>query len=160
MIKNIPSLLISCALAASTAAAESAKPNIILIISDDQGFTDYGFMGHEIVKTPHLDRMATESLLYTRGYVMPVCAPSLASLLTGQVPSGHGITGNDLAKNAPQATTGSRDPLMHQLLGNSLMLPRALTRSRNPDLQPESCRLRLFGWSFLQEISFQRFQSC
>lgn len=127
MIKNIPSLLISCALAASTAAAESAKPNIILIISDDQGFTDYGFMGHEIVKTPHLDRMASESLLYTRGYVMPVCSPSLASLLTGQLPSGHGITGNDLAKNAPQATAGSRDPLMHQLLGNSLMLPQALT---------------------------------
>ncbi len=47
-------------------AAEPAKPNVILIISDDQGFTDYGFMGHGRIKTPHLDKMAAESLLYTR----------------------------------------------------------------------------------------------
>ncbi len=59
------------------AGADTPKPNVILIISDDQGFTDYSFMGHKIVKTPHLDRLAAESLLYTRGYVMPVCSPSL-----------------------------------------------------------------------------------
>ena len=54
-------------------SAETGKPNVILIISDDHGFDDYGFMEHPIIKTPHLDRMAAESLLYTRGYVMPVC---------------------------------------------------------------------------------------
>ena len=70
-------------------AAEAApKPNVILIISDDQGFTDYGFMGHKVAKTPNLDRIASQSLLYTRGYVMPVCSPSLASLLTGKLPHG------------------------------------------------------------------------
>ncbi len=48
----------------------SAPPNVVLILSDDQGFTDYGFMGHPVVKTPNLDRLAAQSLLYTRGYVI------------------------------------------------------------------------------------------
>jgi arylsulfatase A-like enzyme len=78
-------------------AAEPAKPNVILIISEDQGFPDYGFMGSKAVATPNLDRMASEGLLYSRGYVMPVCSPSLATLLTGKMPHEHGITGNDLA---------------------------------------------------------------
>ena len=38
-----------------------AKPNVILIISDDQGFNDYGFMGHESIQTPHIDKMAARS---------------------------------------------------------------------------------------------------
>ncbi len=112
-------------------AAEAApKPNIILIISDDQGFSDYGFMGHAVAKTPNIDRIASQSLLYTRGYVMPVCSPSLASLLTGKLPHQHGITGNDLAKDSPSRKPGAaRDPLARQLLGNSLILPKALTDS-------------------------------
>lgn len=77
-------------------ANEKAGPNVILIISDDQGFTDYGFMGSKVVRTPHLDKLASQSLVYTRGYVMPVCSPSLACLLTGKLPHEHGITGNDL----------------------------------------------------------------
>ena len=63
-------LLLACATAH---AADAAKPNIILIISDDHGFPDYGFMGSKEVATPNIDRMASQSLLYTRGYVMPVC---------------------------------------------------------------------------------------
>lgn len=119
-----PLLLLAFA-AALPAASPPTRPNIILIISDDHGFNDYGFMGHDIVKTPHLDRISSESLLYTRGYVMPVCSPSLACLLTGKLPSGHGITGNDLAKK----DRGNRDPLMRRLLGNSLLLPKAMTEA-------------------------------
>jgi arylsulfatase A-like enzyme len=106
-------------------AAEPAKPNVILIISDDQGFADYGFMGHERIKTPNIDKMAAEGLLYTRGYVMPVCSPSLASLLTGKLPHAHGITGNDLSGG--RSKPGHRELLKQQLLGNSLMLPKAVT---------------------------------
>lgn len=121
----LPSFLLACALGLAVIGAQPARPNIILIISDDQGFTDYGFMGHEVVKTPHLDRISSESLLYTRGYVMPVCSPSLACLLTGKLPSEHGITGNDLAKK----DRSDRNPLMQRLLGNSLLLPKALTEA-------------------------------
>ncbi|MBK1828846.1 sulfatase-like hydrolase/transferase [Haloferula rosea] len=103
------------------------KPNVILIISDDHGFADYSFMGHEVIKTPHIDKMAAESLLYTRGYVMPVCSPSLASLLTGKMPSAHGITGNDLSdKRSPK---GNRQILANRLLDNSLMLPKAISEA-------------------------------
>ncbi len=110
-------------------ATAAPPPNIILIISDDHGFGDYGFMGHKVVQTPHLDRIASQSLVYTRGYVMPVCSPSLACLLTGKLPHQHGITGNDLAKSKPQPKQPAppRDPLAKQLLGNSLILPKALS---------------------------------
>lgn len=112
------------------AFAADAPPNVVLIISDDQGFTDYGFMGSEIAQTPNLDRMAAESLLYTRGYVMPVCSPSLASLLTGRLPHAHGITGNDLSDESIKAVDAKgkldRNPLSQRLLANSPILPKSL----------------------------------
>ena len=115
------------AVAGAVVRAESPKPNVILIISDDHGFGDYGFMGHGIVKTPHIDRMASGSLLYTRGYVMPVCSPSLACLLTGKMPGAHGITGNDLSDG--RSKPGQRGALAERLFANSLMLPKAVTEA-------------------------------
>ena len=79
----------------TTGAAD--RPNIVLILSDDQAWTDYGFMGHLEIKTPHLDQLAARSLVFGRGYVAsPLCRPSLASLLTGKFPQDHGVTGNDV----------------------------------------------------------------
>jgi len=73
-----------------------APPNVVLIISDDQGWRDYSFMGHPAIQTPHIDQLASQSLVYTRGYVPDsLCRPSLASILTGQYPHRHRITGND-----------------------------------------------------------------
>lgn len=75
---------------------EVLKPNVILIISDDQGWADYGFMHHPSIRTPNLDRLAQESLCFTRGYATaPLCSPSLATLITGLYAHQHGITGND-----------------------------------------------------------------
>jgi uncharacterized sulfatase len=125
-------LLLIFALGTSAYSAPQ-KPNIILIISDDQGFPDYGFMGNTVVQTPSLDRFASQSLVYTRGYTMPVCSPSLACLITGKLPHQNGITGNDQA--APEgAEKGkgkkvSRLPLADRLLSNSLILPKALTEA-------------------------------
>jgi len=76
------------------------KPNIVLIIGDDQAWTDYGFMGHPDIQTPHLDKLAQRSLLFKRGYVAaPLCRPSLASMLTGQFPTVHGVVANDVDGN-------------------------------------------------------------
>jgi arylsulfatase A-like enzyme len=119
--------LLAAIVAPLLSAVGAEKPNVILIISDDQGFPDYGFMGKKVVNTPNLDRMASESLLYTRGYVMPVCSPSLACLLTGKLPHGHGITGNDLAGGLSKP--GHRELLRDQLLGNSVILPKAVTEA-------------------------------
>ena len=63
------------------------RPNILLIVSDDQAWTDHGFMGHPTIRTPHLDRLAARSLCFTRAYVpSSLCCPSLASLITGRYP--------------------------------------------------------------------------
>lgn len=79
-------------------------PNIVLIISDDHGWRDYGFMKHPQARTPHIDKLAGEGLLYTRGYVTAsLCRPSLASIMTGLYPHQHGITGNDPPGDAKNA---------------------------------------------------------
>ncbi len=72
------------------------RPNVVFILSDDQHWRDYSFLGHPHVRTPHLDRLARESLVFTRGYVTSsLCCPSLASVITGRYPHEHRVVGND-----------------------------------------------------------------
>ena len=66
------------------AETENARPNIILIITDDQGHGDLGFYGNPVIQTPHLDAMATNSARLDNFYVSPVCAPTRAALMTGR----------------------------------------------------------------------------
>ena len=60
------------------------RPNIILIMTDDQGWAQLVFRGDDVLQTPNLDRLASESATFTRFYVSPVCAPTRASLMTGR----------------------------------------------------------------------------
>ena len=79
-----------------TVSADTKKTNVVMILSDDQAWNDYGFMGHDIVETPNLDKLASQSVVFKRGYVpTPVCRPSLMTLATGLYPHQHKITGND-----------------------------------------------------------------
>jgi arylsulfatase A-like enzyme len=72
------------------------RPNILMIVSDDHAWFDYGFMGSKAVSTPHLDKLAADSRAFPRGYVTnSLCGPSLASMLTGRHVHRHGLTGND-----------------------------------------------------------------
>ena len=81
---------------AGTGLLRAAPPNIVFIVSDDQLWSDYSFMGSKDVRTPNLDRLAAQSLTYTRGYVpSSLCCPSLASMITGQYPHHHKVTSND-----------------------------------------------------------------
>jgi uncharacterized sulfatase len=74
----------------------STQPNVVLIVADDLAWTDYDFMGHPQIQTPHLDRLAAQSLAFPRGYVpSSLCCPSLASLITGLYPHQHIVTSND-----------------------------------------------------------------
>lgn len=93
-------LTLACLAVVSPAkAATPVPPNIVFIISDDHSWTDYGFMGHPHIETPHLDRLAERSALFTRGYVpTALCRPALATLITGKYAHQHGITGNDPAQ--------------------------------------------------------------
>ena len=85
--------------AIATGTSAERPPNVVLIVSDDQAWTDYGFMGHPLIQTPNLDRLAMESLLFTRGYVpTSLCRPSLMTMVTGLYPHQHRVAGNDPPK--------------------------------------------------------------
>ena len=96
-IENISTTKVVAEPKAVIAKADPTRPNIVLIISDDQAWGDYGFMEHPDIQTPHLDKLAGVSLTFDRGYVAaPLCRPSLASMATGLYPHQHGVTGNDV----------------------------------------------------------------
>lgn len=92
---------------------EQKRPNIVLLLSDDQAWTDYGFMGHEIIETPNLDKLASQSVVFKRGYVpTPICRPSLMTLATGLYPHQHKITGNDPLGGYNKPTKFPREELL------------------------------------------------
>jgi len=73
-------------------AAQTRPPNIVLIVSDDQGYNDLGCYGDKNVKTPRLDRLAAEGVRLTDFYVSwPACTPSRGSILTGRYPQRNGL---------------------------------------------------------------------
>lgn len=77
---------------AATAALAASKPNILLIVSDDQGYPDLGCIGTKLVLTPALDRLAAEGVRATSFYVTaPACTPSRGSILTGRYPQRNGL---------------------------------------------------------------------
>ncbi|MCA9412910.1 MAG: arylsulfatase [Candidatus Omnitrophica bacterium] len=84
MFKRTISLLIVGLISMVTVSAIAAPPNIVLIMTDDQGYGDLGFTGNPIIKTPNIDRFAEESVVLENFYVCPVCAPTRASLMTGR----------------------------------------------------------------------------
>ena len=91
-------------LAAQDSAVADAPPNVLLILSDDQAWTDYGFMGHPVIRTPHLDKLASQSATFVNGYVpTSLCRPSLATLVSGLYAHQHKITGNDPVKGVDRA---------------------------------------------------------
>jgi uncharacterized sulfatase len=116
--------------AARTDAA--ARPNIVMIISDDQAWTDYGFMQHPHIRTPNLDRLAASSAVFPRGHVpTALCRPSLATLVSGRYAHQHLITGNDPSPSLADPGSPQYAELRHRLIGRLdrwETLPRALTR--------------------------------
>lgn len=65
-------------------AAPAEPPNVVLIMTDDQGYGDFGSMGNRVIETPHLDAMAGRSASMSTFYVCPVCTPTRACLMTGR----------------------------------------------------------------------------
>jgi len=91
----IAALVYLCHSGTSHAAPESRnskQPNIIFIFADDLGFGDLGCYGNKKIKTPYLDKMATEGLLFTNfSASSPVCSPSRVGIMTGHFPARHRI---------------------------------------------------------------------
>jgi arylsulfatase A-like enzyme len=74
----LAALLLSC-------SDPEPRPNLVILFSDDAGYADFGFHGSEVIRTPHLDRLAASGVMFTSGYVTAsVCSPSRAGLMTGR----------------------------------------------------------------------------
>ena len=130
-------LILACFLGSGLRVPGAGRPNVILIISDDQTYRDFGFMGNRRVRTPNLDRLAGRSARYVNGYVpTSVCSPSLATLLTGLYPHQHGIHYNHPppGNSAFNKMTSRREyervrSRSFGLIRNQPTLPRALAKA-------------------------------
>lgn len=89
MPRSLLLALIPCLLAAALPALE--RPNVVLIITDDQGYGDLGHTGNPVIKTPHIDALAAESSTLTDYHVAPTCSPTRAALLTGRLTDRTGV---------------------------------------------------------------------
>ncbi len=84
--------LLFASVATARAVAEEARPNLILIFTDDQRFDAVGYAGNTAVSTPHLDALAREALVFENCYVnTSICAVNRANVMAGQYPGRHGI---------------------------------------------------------------------
>src|SRR5262249_39871183 len=87
------------------AAPPSQRPNIVFILADDLGWTDWGCDGSSFYETPNLARLAARGMRFTRAYAAcPVCSPTRASILTGKYPVRVGVTDyiNPPGSNQPE----------------------------------------------------------
>jgi arylsulfatase A-like enzyme len=107
--------------ASSVAHSAEARPNIVIIVSDDQGYADAGFQGSNRIPTPNLDALAKDGVRCTRAYVTaPVCSPSRAGLMTGRYQERFGHHNNIVAEAAK--------PIAH-LPEDETLLPEVLAKS-------------------------------
>jgi uncharacterized protein (TIGR02145 family) len=98
--------------------SEPRKPNVIVILTDDQGYADTGFQGSQDIRTPNIDRIAQNGIVFSQGYVThPVCGPSRAAILTGRHQDRFGAGRNPLF--APNDSTMGL-PLSEQNMAEAL----------------------------------------
>jgi len=84
---------------APASGSVARRPNVLLIITDDQGYGDLGIHGNPTIHTPHLDRLARQSVGFRSFYVSPVCSPTRASLLTGRYNYRTGVVDTYLGRS-------------------------------------------------------------
>ena len=96
-----------CCLAVSPLSAEDRKPNVILVITDDQGYGDIAAHGNKMIKTPHLDSLHSRSIRLTDFHVDPTCSPTRSALMTGRYSTRTGV--------------------WHTIMGRSIMEGKELT---------------------------------
>jgi arylsulfatase A-like enzyme len=110
-------MLLALTLAAATVHA-APKPNVLLIVSDDQGYADTGFQGGKQIPTPHLDRLAGSGLRCTSGYAShPFCSPTRAGLMTGRYQQRFG---HEMNPNYNPSDSSEGLPLTETLLPQHL----------------------------------------
>ncbi|MBI1830437.1 MAG: sulfatase-like hydrolase/transferase, partial [Planctomycetes bacterium] len=105
-MRTLLALTLVLSFAPAALAQPAKKPNIIFILADDLGYGDLGCYGQKKIKTPNLDRMASQGLRFTQAYAgSTVCAPSRCVLMTGKHTGHAAIRGNALVPLRPQDIT-------------------------------------------------------
>src|SRR5688572_19999423 len=107
-------LLLLLLLPFALSAGEAAKPNVIIVLVDDYGWTDAGCFGSRYYQTPNIDRLAKDGMRFTNGYAAcTVCSPTRAALLTGQYPARLHLTDWIEGHKRPEAKLRVPDWTMH-----------------------------------------------
>ena len=102
-IRVFAAIILTFSASLSTATAASVKPNVIVILTDDQGTVDLHIAGAKDIETPHLDALARRGVRFTQFYAAaPVCSPSRAGLLTGRHPFKAGMSTNAPSRRGVQ----------------------------------------------------------
>jgi len=103
---TLPSLIFAGVGLLASVLTAAERPNVILCMTDDQGWGDVGYNGHPVLRTPHLDQMSKEGIRFDRFYSSsPVCSPTRGSCLTGRHPYRYGITHANTGKMRDQEIT-------------------------------------------------------
>lgn len=154
-------------LAAAQDTGAGQRPNVVLIITDDQGYADVGFNGSTDIPTPNIDRIAKEGVRFTRAYVtFPVCGPSRAGLLTGRHQSRFGYDRNPNGDPAdPRGGIPRSEEILPEMLkraGYYSMIVGKWHMGTHPTLRPRNRGFDEFygfiegGHSYLpEEIEFE-----
>lgn len=101
-VVELSAVEVSAAELSATPIQQSEKPNFVIILADDLGYGDVGFTGSSQIKTPHIDALAKNGVIFEQGYVSaPVCGPSRAGLMTGRNQVNFGFDNNPV-KRLPQ----------------------------------------------------------
>src|SRR5262245_8970196 len=112
-------LVLSLNYGSAARAAEAKKPNLIVLLSDDVGYGEYGFQGNTEIPTPHIDSIAKNGVRFTNGYVSgPYCSPTRAGLMTGRYQTRFG---HEFNAGGPMGTQGNFGlPLTESTLADRL----------------------------------------
>src|SRR6476620_9454085 len=118
MRKFVLTLLLSSSAFVSPALAQTAPPNIVVILADDLGYGDVGFNGCPDIPTPNIDSLAANGVLCTNGYAThPYCSPSRAGIITGRYQQRYGYdSGPETDNDNPRLGLPLNELTLPQLL--------------------------------------------
>jgi len=91
-LSAVLALLTTFASSATAATLSGARPNIIVVMTDDQGYGDLSCHGHPYIKTPHIDKLRDQSSRFEDFFVSSSCAPTRAAIMSGKHPFKVGVT--------------------------------------------------------------------
>ena len=133
-------------------AASGDKPNVLVILTDDVGWAEFGFQGGKDVPTPNIDSIAKNGVRFTQGYVSgPYCSPTRAGLMTGRYQTRFGHEFNSAATKKTGLSLNEKTfPTLLKEAGYCHLCDRQMAPWRRRGLPPDETRLRRVLWNARQ----------